>query len=278
MKAFRNKFFLSLCLFHLAICIDWNSINDLETILKNYKDELKKTNDILDEISRQIETLQHGYEDYFDDEPLVSVENLYEAGTTEAKDEHWNEAYDYFISAWKLYGELEPTGTSENVQQEIDILDQLQYAAYKIDNLDSAIEICNRILSLTDKKNDKELYGNLLEFYEDLQDEKRRKKVEMFMEEHKESYSLCLEQDSRRESLSSEYICRYNNRNRDPIFIISPLKEEIVNFEPFVVIFHDLITDSEISIIETNTKDKFIDSKVISLSNPNIVNVSANIF
>jgi len=46
----------------------------------------------------------------------------------------------------------------------------------------------------------------------------------------------------------NQLVCRY--RRHRPIFYIRPLKEEMVNIDPKVVIFHDVITDSEIAKIK----------------------------
>ena len=46
----------------------------------------------------------------------------------------------------------------------------------------------------------------------------------------------------------AQLVCRY--RRHKPIFYIRPLKEEILNVDPKVVVFHDVITDSEIAKIK----------------------------
>ena len=46
----------------------------------------------------------------------------------------------------------------------------------------------------------------------------------------------------------NQLVCRY--RRHKAIFYIRPLKEEMVNVDPKVVIFHDVITDSEIAKIK----------------------------
>ena len=46
----------------------------------------------------------------------------------------------------------------------------------------------------------------------------------------------------------SQLVCRY--RRHRPIFYIRPLKEELVNVNPKVVVLHDVVTDSEIAKIK----------------------------
>jgi len=46
----------------------------------------------------------------------------------------------------------------------------------------------------------------------------------------------------------NEMVCRY--RRHIPIFYIRPLKEELLNANPKVIVFHDVITDAEIAKIK----------------------------
>jgi len=46
----------------------------------------------------------------------------------------------------------------------------------------------------------------------------------------------------------TQLVCRY--RRHIPIFYIRPLKEELLNVDPKVVIYHDVITESEIAMIK----------------------------
>ncbi|KAM7359476.1 prolyl 4-hydroxylase subunit alpha-1-like [Cochliomyia hominivorax] len=47
--------------------------------------------------------------------------------------------------------------------------------------------------------------------------------------------------------------CRYLNENH-PFLHLAPLKQEIMNFDPFLAIFHDVISDNEINIMRNLTK------------------------
>ncbi|XP_055381413.1 prolyl 4-hydroxylase subunit alpha-1-like [Condylostylus longicornis] len=48
--------------------------------------------------------------------------------------------------------------------------------------------------------------------------------------------------------------CTYKN-GRHPFLILAPLKVEIVNVDPYVLIFHDIIYENEIEIIKSMSKD-----------------------
>jgi len=58
--------------------------------------------------------------------------------------------------------------------------------------------------------------------------------------------SVCRAQLSR--SDRAKLVCRY--RRHRPIFYIRPLKEELLNVDPKVVVLHDVVTDSEIAKIK----------------------------
>lgn len=69
----------------------------------------------------------------------------------------------------------------------------------------------------------------------------------MVMERYK---ALCRGQDKGSYSTKSSLKCIYGTRFNNPYFIIGPIKEEQLNIDPPLYVFHDVIYDSEIQVIK----------------------------
>ncbi len=60
--------------------------------------------------------------------------------------------------------------------------------------------------------------------------------------------ALCRGEDVVKYNLAHKLTCQY--RRHHPIFYLSPLKEEVLYFEPRLLTYHDLMTDSEVARIK----------------------------
>lgn len=61
-------------------------------------------------------------------------------------------------------------------------------------------------------------------------------------------------------TLTSKYYCYYHTTN--PFTKIGPFKVEIMNFNPLISIYYDVLTDEEMEFLKTTQREKFVRSGI----------------
>ena len=58
--------------------------------------------------------------------------------------------------------------------------------------------------------------------------------------------------------------CRLSDRNRHPLLILSPLKEEILSHSPPIFFFHDIIHQDEMELMKEKSREKFSSAQILN--------------
>lgn len=142
-------------------------------------------------------------------------------------------------------------------KRESDILEYLAYALFKQGNTRHALKLTKRLLKL--EPDHPRASGNL-KWYEDMLDEETRDKLDDLpppknerdlkydITEREVYEKLCRGEFERNLTMESEVYCYYKADR--PYLKLAPIKVEIIRFEPLAVIFHQVISDYEMSIVK----------------------------
>ncbi|XP_052687863.1 prolyl 4-hydroxylase subunit alpha-1-like isoform X1 [Crassostrea angulata] len=155
--------------------------------------------------------------------------------------------------------------------QRMDILDYLAFSLYKQGNVERALVLTNELLALlphhTRAQNNRKYYEKLLEEQrrkqyrrgedggEEDNTEEPNKYTERPLDEYRKSdefqtyESLCRGEDTHDYKLKHKLKCRYVHNN-NPRLLLKPAKEEEVYLNPWIVIYHDVVSDKEIDTIK----------------------------
>lgn len=148
------------------------------------------------------------------------------------------------------------------------VLDYLSYAAMMQGDIERALVLTNELLTLlphhTRAQNNRRYYEKLLEE----QQRKRRgddggaqetdepneytvRPLDEYRkgEEFQTYESLCRGEETHDYKLKHKLKCRYVNKN-NPILLLQPAKEEDVYLDPWIVVYHDVLSDYEIETIK----------------------------
>lgn len=60
---------------------------------------------------------------------------------------------------------------------------------------------------------------------------------------------LCRGEQSPTAMKPTDQVCRFRTSALDPIFTLSPLREEVLHVDPFIAVYHDVITETEIATV-----------------------------
>ena len=156
-------------------------------------------------------------------------------------------AYIKFMQAWRIYN-MSVNFKVPHDQQEIHILDYLQYSAGQIGRLNDALWLCERAARLeSDQKERMEILANFW-----------RSEI---LQNYRENFNWCDDENAKNMDITmsenASLNCRYNDRRRNPLFVLSPLKEEILNLDPLVVRFYDVISNNQMEMLKKMAKDDF---------------------
>lgn len=155
--------------------------------------------------------------------------------------------------------------------QRMDILDYLAFSLYKQGNVERALVLTNELLALlphhTRAQNNRKYYEKLLEEQrrkqyrrgedggEEDKTEEPNKYTERPLDEYRKSdefqtyESLCRGENTHDYKLKHKLKCRYVHNN-NPRLLLKPAKEEEVYLNPWIVIYHDVVSDKEIDTIK----------------------------
>lgn len=155
--------------------------------------------------------------------------------------------------------------------QRMDILDYLAFSLYKQGNVERALVLTNELLALlphhTRAQNNRKYYEKLLEEQrrkqyrrgEDGEEEDKTEEPNKYTERPLDEYrksdefqtyeSLCRGENTHDYKLKHKLKCRYVHKN-NPRLLLKPAKEEEVYLNPWIVIYHDVVSDKEIDTIK----------------------------
>lgn len=162
---------------------------------------------------------------------------------------------------------LEPNQTIEKT----DILEYLAFSTYKQGNLPLALDLTNKLLEIF--PGHPRAYGNKVYYEEEIQKNSEFKKKgddessdiimndqpiypTLEVPERALYEQLCRGEVSTPIEITSNLKCRYINNN-NPFLLIAPFKIEEAFHEPKIVIFHNVMSDSEIETIKQLARPRF---------------------
>ncbi|XP_067670892.1 prolyl 4-hydroxylase subunit alpha-1-like isoform X1 [Haliotis asinina] len=173
----------------------------------------------------------------------------------------------YHTSLWMEHA-LEKLATQENKQNESDLraemLDYMAFSEYRKGNIKTALVFTEELLTLEPNheraSNNKRYYEKMLKDKEASEQPRGEEGTTFDMDpvqhEYRRSYefqnyeALCRGESIMEIKDVHKLACRYHTRN-NPLLILMPAKEEDVFLDPWIVMYHDVMSDSEINAIKS---------------------------
>ncbi|XP_033757090.1 prolyl 4-hydroxylase subunit alpha-1-like isoform X1 [Pecten maximus] len=157
-----------------------------------------------------------------------------------------------------------------------DILDYLSFSVYKEGNLNYALTLTEELLTLapdnTRAQNNKRYYKKMLNDRaiearklasqhgetgeETAEEEEIEIKHERKLDEYRNSEEfatyekLCRGEDTHMYKHRHRLVCRYFTNNMHPLLILCPMRLEEIYLDPYLIFFHQAVSDYEISVIK----------------------------
>ncbi|XP_072439602.1 prolyl 4-hydroxylase subunit alpha-1-like isoform X2 [Chiloscyllium punctatum] len=201
----------------------------------------------------------------------LTAEDCYELGKVAYSDTDY-----YHTELWmeQALKQLD-AGEDSNVNK-ITILDYLSYAVYQQGDLDKAMELTKRLLTLdpehqrangnlkyfeymmTDQKNEKSNIAQKTEGNKSGDVTKtKRERVKDYLPERQKYEKLCrgegIKLTPRRQK---RLFCRYSDADRNPSYILKPVKQQDEWDKPRIIRFIDIISDEEIERVKELAKPR----------------------
>ncbi|XP_067091995.1 prolyl 4-hydroxylase subunit alpha-1b isoform X3 [Osmerus mordax] len=203
----------------------------------------------------------------------MTVEDCYELGKIA-----YTEVDYYHTELWMAQALKQQDQGEESPIDKVLVLDYLSYSVYQQGELERALELTKRLLSLD--PDHQRANGNLKYFEFQLekqrtasadkppkQDKKqgrnetegalRKKRFREPLPERKMYEKLCrgegIRMTPRRQS---RLFCRYYDNHRNPMYLLGPVKQEDEWDRPYIVRYHDIISHSEIEKVKELAKPR----------------------
>jgi len=204
--------------------------------------------------------------------PTLSAHDCFELGRQTYNNGDYYHTTIWMEQAMKLYHE-----ETEKSISKADILEYLAFSAYMSGNIRRALKLTNEMLDLHPDHprgwGNKQYYEQTLKkkgaAYQKRGEDglgdadetvnvlKERKKREDDLGEERAHYEqLCRGEEFISEEERSKLMCRYST-GKHLYMLIGPVKEEEVYLKPRIVIYHDIISDSEIETIKSLATPRF---------------------
>ena len=208
-----------------------------------------------------------------DSENMGSEYHVFNEGVQLKKDGKWEEAYEKFTESWKMFNETQAEGKLNSVEL-IFVIDYLQMAAHKTGKIAEARWLCQFLLDNEELTKDQlERFNSTVNFYDSelamegikeltntIDSMPEEKQVEMAKElASAKQYDVCGDEFD-----NEALFCQFNHRNWHPLLILSPVKEEIIAFDPLVILFHDVATEKEMDALKGEVKTRLHDAGVVN--------------
>ncbi|GFN78299.1 prolyl 4-hydroxylase subunit alpha-1 [Plakobranchus ocellatus] len=142
------------------------------------------------------------------------------------------------------------------------VLDYLAFSHYKLGDLPVALELTNELLTLDPTheraNNNKRYFEKMLqddENREPLSEEKKRTLYQTNRDDYRNSEefltyeALCRGEEIMPIKDRHKLTCRYVTNNH-PLLLLQPAKEEEMHLDPWIVVYHDVMSDEEIRQIK----------------------------
>ena len=184
----------------------------------------------------------------------------------------WRLAYKKFKESWKMFNESKNQDKYHSVELAT-IIDHLQTTAFKIGKLLEARWLCEfliengglneeqikRLQKTIDFYSSNIRMKNLGDVANVIDSMSEEKKVELARElVHDKQYNVC------NGPVHNEPLhCQYNDRNRHPLLILSPVKEEIIHYDPLILVFHDVVLEKEMDLLKTEGNEHQRETEVV---------------
>lgn len=182
----------------------------------------------------------------------LSAQDCFEVGRAAYNQKDYYHTLQWMMEALEKIGYENPP-----TKKESDILEYLAYALYKQGNTKRALVLTKKLAKL--EPNHPRAAGNV-KWYEDMLDEeenqdlndlpplKNERDLKYDITEREDFEKLCRGEFTPNITMESQTYC-YLKRDK-PFLKLAPIKVEIVRYEPLVVIFHQVISDYEISVVK----------------------------
>ncbi|XP_048419383.1 prolyl 4-hydroxylase subunit alpha-1-like isoform X2 [Stegostoma tigrinum] len=210
----------------------------------------------------------------------LTAEDCYELGKVAYTDTDY-----YHTELWmeQALKQLD-AGEVSNINK-ITVLDYLSYAVYQQGDLDKALELTKRLLTLDPEH--QRANGNLRYFEYMMADQKKeksntaqntegnksgtvsqpkRERIKDYLPERQKYEMLCrgegIKLTPRRQK---RLFCRYSDANRNPVYILKPVKQQDEWDKPRIIRYIDIISDEEIERVKELAKPRL---RRATISNP----------
>ena len=210
-------------------------------------------------------------------------QDYYSEGVEFFQKQQWKEAYERFNMVWNLFNQLNQQNLQHclSVGDPIDVPMMIQQTALLMGNFDEVRGIGDYIMRYPALSDDRR--ARVYAAYVEAERQTTQKVMNEAMQDlatddsqrHVSAVDKILSLDVYREcneeyaKKSAEHfsskpfaVCRLTNRNRHPLLVLKPVKEEILFPEPFVAFFHDVLTEKEVETFKSKAEAKLDDSKV----------------
>ncbi|KAE9555682.1 hypothetical protein FO519_001153 [Halicephalobus sp. NKZ332] len=182
----------------------------------------------------------------------LSAQDCFEVGKAAYNQKDYYHTLQWMTEAMEqLKIEKPPT------KKESDILEYLAYAMYKQGNVRHALKLTKRLAELEPYHS---RAASNVEWYEEMLDEESKKDLENLppvrnerdlkydITEREVYEKLCRGEFTPNITMDSQVYCYYKQDR--PFLKLAPIKVEIIRFDPLAVIFHQVISDYEISVVK----------------------------
>jgi len=204
--------------------------------------------------------------------PPLSANDCYELGR-----QTYNNGDYFHTNIWMDEALRQFEQETEKTVSKADILEYLAFSAYMTGNIRRALKLTSEMLKLEPEH--PRGAGNL-EYYQQTLEKKgasmqkrgedglgdadetvnilkeQRRRDDDLGEERVHYEQLCRGEEFVPQDMKSKLVCRYTT-GKHPFLILGPVKEEEVYLKPRIVLFHELITDSEIETIKKLATPRF---------------------
>jgi prolyl 4-hydroxylase len=208
--------------------------------------------------------------------PVMTADDCFELGRMAYNQGDYYHTILWMSHAWDTY-EASANATKSQIAS---VIDYLAYAVYVQGNTEKALELTERWLELEPDhvraQNNKQYYEQML-----AEQNQQRKgdegtdavpvtfKNERQLDEYRSSpefqayEALCRGEDVVPNPDAHKLTCQYKRHH--PIFYLAPLREETMFLDPRIVVYHQLMTDTEIALIKEMAQPRF---KRATVQNP----------
>ncbi|KAL3876586.1 hypothetical protein ACJMK2_034417 [Sinanodonta woodiana] len=188
----------------------------------------------------------------------LSAEDCFELGRMA-----YNEEDYYHTLLWMQEALVRVNDTERQPVKRQAVLDYLAFSSFKQGNILHALVLTKELLLLepdhSRAQSNKRYYEKLLAEEEQVNRHgddgtipiQNKRQVDNYRnsEEFVTYERLCRGEETQEYKHKHKLVCRYRD-NKNPLLLLQPVKEEEVYLDPWLVIFHDVISDRELNVIK----------------------------